>query len=164
MSIAIYPGSFDPITKGHLSVLKAGLIAFDMIIIAILQNSEKRYLFDLDERKQMVHEAMIENDIESKKVQVDSFHGLLVDYCKKKKARVILRGLRAVSDFEYEFQMANMNRHLYSDAETVFIMADNTHFYVSSRLIKEVASLKGQISGLVPECVATQLEKRLKKI
>ncbi len=159
MSIAIYPGSFDPITNGHLSIIRGGLVAFDKLIIAVASNPKKTPMFSVEERTDMIRESAPEPD----RVEVDAFDGLLVDYCKKRNARVVLRGLRAVADFEYELQMANMNRHLYEQMETVFIMADDANFYVSSNLVKEAAKLGGNIQGLVPETVATRLTQKLAK-
>ena len=161
MSIAVYPGSFDPITNGHTSILRGGLVAFDKIIMAVLNNSRKTALFTVDERMQMIRDAASEMGLDDARVEVDSFDGLLVEYCRSKKANVILRGLRAVADFEYELQMANMNRHLNPNVETTFIMADDAHFYVSSNLIKEAAKLGGNIEALVPKTVANRLREKL---
>jgi pantetheine-phosphate adenylyltransferase len=155
MSVAIYAGSFDPITNGHVSIIKSGLVAFDKIIVAVLINPAKKPLFALDERIQMIHDAVGPEP----RVEVDRFEGLLVDYARKKNARVVLRGLRAVADFEHELQMANMNRTLNEEMETVFIMA-NDYFFVSSSLVKEAASLGGDISGVVPPSVEKQLRER----
>ncbi len=161
MTTAIYPGSFDPITYGHTSIIKGGLVAFDEIVVAILTNAKKTPLFSLDERVEMIRESIVEEGADPSRVSIDTFDGLLVDYCAKKNARVILRGLRAVSDFEYELQMANMNRHLNHDVETVFIMAENEYFYVASRLVKEVSRLGGDVTGLVPRCVERRLRDKL---
>jgi pantetheine-phosphate adenylyltransferase len=162
MSVAIYPGSFDPITNGHVSIIKGGLVAFDKLIIAVVTNPKKDALFTVDERIEMIGEATntLPNGGDGR-IEVDSFDGLLVDYAKAKGARVLLRGLRAVADFEYELQMANMNRHLNEDVETVFIMADDAFFYVSSNLIKEAAKLGGDVGGLTPEPVARRLYAKL---
>ena len=154
MSAAIYAGSFDPITNGHVSIIESGLVAFEKIIVAVLHNTRKTALFSVDERIEMIRDAVGDND----RVEVDMFgDGLLVDYCKKKGVRVVLRGLRAVGDFEHELQMANMNRHFDDSVETVFLMASD-YFYVSSSLIKEAAQLGGDLTGVVPELV----EKKLK--
>lgn len=162
MTIAVYPGSFDPITHGHTSIIKSGLVAFDRLVVAVLHNPRKNPLFSVDERVQMIRSAADEMDgIDPDRIEVDCFDGLLVEYCRKKGARVILRGLRAVADFEYELQMANMNRHLNGDIETMFIMADDAYFYVSSNLIREAARLGGDVSELVPTMVAEQLPKKL---
>jgi pantetheine-phosphate adenylyltransferase len=156
MTIAIYAGSFDPITKGHVSIIRSGLVAFDRIVVAVVMNPNKKSLFTIDERKEMIR-ASLDAD---PRVDVDSFEGLLADYARKKNVRVVLRGLRGVADFEYELQMANMNRNLNTEMETVFIMA-NDYFYVSSSLVKEAALLGGDVSSVVPEIVATKLRERL---
>lgn len=161
MTVAVYPGSFDPITNGHTSILRSGLVAFEKIVMAVLYNPRKNAMFTVQERMDMIREAAEEMGIEPARVEVDSFDGLLVDYCRKKGAQVILRGLRAVADFEYELQMANMNRHLNADIETTFIMADDAHFYVSSNLIKEAAKLGGNVDELVPAVVAARLRDKL---
>ncbi len=161
MTVAVYPGSFDPITNGHTSILRSGLVAFEKIVMAVLYNPRKNAMFTVEERMDMIREAAQEMGIEPARVEVDSFDGLLVDYCRKKGAQVILRGLRAVADFEYELQMANMNRHLNPDVETTFIMADDAHFYVSSNLIKEAAKLGGNVDELVPAVVASRLRDKL---
>ena len=157
MTTAIYPGSFDPITNGHVSILRGGLVAFDRLIVAVLQNPKKSALFTVEERIEMLRET-VGND---PRVEIDSFEGLLVDYAKRKNARVVLRGLRAVADFEYELQLANMNRHLNEEVETVFIMAKDAYFYVSSNLVKEAAKLGGDVSKLVPAGVNDKLVKKL---
>lgn len=161
MSAAIYPGSFDPITNGHVSIIESGLVAFDRLTVAVLNNPKKEPMFTVDERIELIRGALGELGIKDQRYEVDTFDGLLVDYAKKKGARVILRGLRAVADFEYELQMANMNRHLNEDVETVFIMANDAYFYVASNLVKEAASLGGDIDNLVPKCVARKLRERL---
>jgi pantetheine-phosphate adenylyltransferase len=152
-SAAIYAGSFDPITNGHVAVIRSGLVAFDRIIVAVLTNTAKNPLFSVDERMEFIRDAVGENPA----VEVDRFDdGLLVDYARKRGVRVLLRGLRAVGDFEHELQMANINRHLADGVETVFIMA-NDYFYVSSTLIKEAAALGGNLHGMVPELVEKKL-------
>jgi pantetheine-phosphate adenylyltransferase len=156
MSAAIYAGTFDPITNGHLSIIRSGLVAFDEIIVAVLTNTKKTPLFSVEERMEMITSAMNGDT----RVTVDRFdHGLLVDYARDKGVRVVLRGLRAVGDFEHELQMANMNRHLNPAIETVFIMASD-YFFVSSSLIKEAASLGGDLKGIVPEFVAEKLRHK----
>jgi pantetheine-phosphate adenylyltransferase len=156
MSAAIYAGSFDPITNGHVSIVQSGLVAFDRIIVAVLTNSKKQPLFDAADRIEMIKDA-VKGD---PRVEVDRFDdGLLVDYARKKGVRVVLRGLRAVGDFEHELQMANMNRHLDSNIETVFIMASD-YFFVSSSLIKEAASLGGDLRGVVPPLVEKKLREK----
>jgi pantetheine-phosphate adenylyltransferase len=160
-NVAVYPGSFDPITNGHVDLVNRTLRVFDKIIIAIATNPGKdSSLFSLEERLQMVREVF--KGLEGR-VQAESFEGLLVDYAERKKARVIIRGLRAVSDFEYEFQMAMMNHHLKPNLETLFMMTGESEFYTSSRLVKEVVSLGGDVSGLVPENVLTKLVQKLRR-
>ncbi len=161
MTLAVYPGSFDPITRGHTSIIQAGLVAFERIVVAVLNNSEKSPLFTVDERIDMIRSSVVELGEDPSRVEVDSFDGLLVDYVRKKEARVILRGLRAVADFEYELQMANMNRHLNEHVTTVFIMANDAYFYVASNLVKEVTKLGGDVTKLVPDCVAAKLRAKL---
>jgi len=154
---AIYPGSFDPITKGHTAILHSGLVAFEKIIVAVLNNDSKAPLFSVEERMEMIRESAADMGADPARIEVDSFDGLLVSYAQRRNARVILRGLRAVADFEYELQMANMNRHLDEDIETVFIMANDAYFYVASNLVKEVARLGGNVGGLVPAPVLPRL-------
>ena len=157
--VAVYPGSFDPLTNGHVDIILRGARLFDRIIVAILRNAEKQPLFTFDERESMAREVFRENA----NVDVEAFDGLLVDYAAARGASAIVRGLRAVSDFEFELQMALMNRRLGPDIETVFMMPAEQYTYVSSRLIKEVFSLGGQVAGLVPEVVEQHLrEKRAK--
>ena len=154
--IAIYPGSFDPLTNGHVDIIERGARIFDSIIVAILANVEKTPLFTEQERVAIIRDVFKG----ARNVQVDTFDGLLVQYAQRKKASVLVRGLRAVSDFEYEFQMALMNRHLAPELETVFMMPDEKYTYISSRLIKEVFSLGGEIEGLVPAVVEDQLREK----
>jgi pantetheine-phosphate adenylyltransferase len=154
--MAIYPGSFDPITNGHLSILRRSLTIFDSVTIAVASQPRKSTLFTLEERMEMIKEST-KND---KKVFVDSFQGLLVDYVKRKEANVILRGMRALSDFEYEFQMSLMNRKLSRDIQTIFMMTDYKWLYTSSTIIKEAASYGGAIQGLVPDIVCQRLKER----
>jgi len=155
--VAIYPGSFDPITNGHLDLIERGSAFFDKLIVSILRNDEKEALFSVEERMEMLSEVVggFSN------VEVGSFDGLLVDYAAQSGASVILRGIRAVSDYEYELQMALMNRRLRPEIETVFLMAGEAHSFVSSRLVKEVIRLRGNISGLVPPSVESRLRKRV---
>jgi pantetheine-phosphate adenylyltransferase len=152
--VAIYPGSFDPLTNGHVDIIRRGARLFDRIVIAVLINLEKAPLFTVPERVEIAREAFIGNS----NVEVDTFDGLLVDYARKRGAGVIVKGLRAVSDFEFEMQMALMNRKLNPEVETVFMMPTQPYTYVSSRLVKEVVALGGSVHGLVPESV----EKRLR--
>jgi pantetheine-phosphate adenylyltransferase len=161
--IAVYPGSFDPITKGHTSILHSGLVAFEKIIVAVLNNDKKEALFSVAERMEMIRESAAEMGADPGRIEVDHFDGLLVSYAQRRNARVILRGLRAVADFEYELQMANMNRHLDPEVETVFIMANDAYFYVASNLVKEVARLGGNVADLVPGPVLPKLLAKLDK-
>ena len=154
---AVYPGSFDPITNGHLDIMERALSIFDKLIIAVLENPRKSSLFSVEERMEMIRDAAAGKKLA---VQVDSFSGLLIDYLKKKKARVIIRGLRAVSDFEYEFQLALMNRNLDGSIETVFLMTDEVNSYLSSNIVKEVAVLGGDISKFVTPLVKKELYRK----
>jgi len=156
--VAIYPGSFDPITYGHIDIVERTLEIFDKVIIAIADNADKRPLFSIEERLQMV--KIIFKDTPN--IIVDSFKGLLVEYVAKTNAKVILRGLRATSDFEYEFHMASMNRSLNTHLDTLFMMTSKDYFFVSSRTIKEVAKLGGGVEGLVPDLVARRLKEKFK--
>ena len=154
--IAIYPGSFDPLTNGHLDLIERGSKIFDELIVAILRNSEKTPLFSLGERRQML-EAMTER---WNNVRVDTFEGLMVDYAVRVEATAVLRGIRAISDYEYELQMALMNRKLAPNLETVFMMPAEAYSYLSSRLVREIAQLGGPVSGLVPELVEQRLREK----
>jgi pantetheine-phosphate adenylyltransferase len=154
MTLAVYPGSFDPLTNGHVDIITRGSRLFDRIIVAILVNAEKAPLFSMQERVEIARDVF--KDMPN--VEVDTFEGLLVDYVARRKAQVIVRGLRAVSDFEYEFQMALMNQRLNGTIDTVFMMPAEKYTYTSSRLIKEVFALGGRIDGLVPQ----QVEQRLR--
>ena len=156
---AIYPGSFDPPTNGHLSLIQRGLKVFDSLIVAVANNPAKNPLFSAEERKQMIREAVSGNA----RLRVDSFNGLLVDYAKAQGVHTVLRGLRAVSDFEYEFQIANMNRNLDPEFESVFMMTGEDYFYVASSLVREVASFGGDVSRLVPPNVYAALRARLRR-
>src|SRR5580765_189063 len=156
--LAIYPGSFDPITNGHVDLVKRTLRVFGKVIVAIASNPEKdRSLFGLQERMDMVNEVFAEL---GGRVTADSFQGLLVDYAERKGSTVVIRGLRAISDFEYEFQMAMMNHRLKPQLETLFMMTGESEFYTSSRLVKEVVSLGGNVSGLVPDNVLKRLNQK----
>ena len=159
-TLAVYPGSFDPLTNGHVDIISPGARLFDRIIAAILVNAEKSPLFTMDERVEITRSVFKTHS----NVEVDTFDGLLVDYVERRDAQVIVRGLRAVSDFEFEFQMALMNRRLRPKIETVFMMPAEQYTYISSRLIKEVFSLGGRVEGLVPDLVEQRLRgKGLKR-
>jgi len=153
---AIYPGSFDPVTNGHVDVVERGLELFDRIIVVILHNPQKTSLFSLEERVEMLQESLrgLGN------IEVDTFHGLTVDYCVKHDAQAILRGMRAVSDFEYEFQLALMNRRIEREVETVFLMTGFRWIYISSSIIKDAARHGGDVSGLVPDHVCEKLREK----
>ena len=155
--IAIYPGSFDPITNGHLDLIQRGSRMFDKLIVSILRNDAKQALFSVEERTEMLREVLQVYP----NVDVNSFDGLLVDHAAAQEATVLLRGIRAISDYEYELQMALMNRRLRPDIETIFMMASETYSFISSRLVKEVFSLGGSISGLVPPAVEARLRTTL---
>ncbi|HET7208064.1 MAG TPA: pantetheine-phosphate adenylyltransferase [Terriglobales bacterium] len=155
--LAIYPGSFDPLTNGHLDLIERGSKIFDELIVAILRNPEKQPLFSLSERKEMMA-AMTER---WKNVRVDTFDGLMVDYAVRVKASAVLRGIRAISDYEYELQMALMNRKLAPNLETVFMMPAEAYSYLSSRLVREIAQLGGAIDGLVPDLVIQRLREKM---
>jgi pantetheine-phosphate adenylyltransferase len=157
--VAIYPGSFDPITSGHLDVIQRGSRMFSRVIVAILQNEAKQPLFTLAERMEMLRESLAGFS----GVEVDTFQGLLADYALAQGAAVILRGIRAISDYEYELQMALMNRRLQPGLETIFLPASETFSFISSKLVKEVISLGGNITGLVPPLVEDHLRRRIAK-
>jgi len=157
--IAVYPGSFDPITNGHLDLIERASRLFERLIVAILRNEAKKPLFSVEERLEMVREVLRGYP----NVEVASFGGLLVEFAASRGARVILRGIRAISDYEYELQMALMNRRLAPDIETVFLMAAEDYSFLSARLVKEVVALGGDVSGLVPPLVEERLRKRLAK-
>ena len=154
--VVIYPGTFDPITHGHISVISRALKIFDRLVIAILNNPQKLPLFSIEERIQMIREVLKDQ----RHLEVESFNGLLVDYVIQKKTNVVIRGLRALSDFEYEFQMALMNRKLNREVQSIFLMTDYKWFYTSSTIIKEAASLGGDVSGLVPPVVCRKLKEK----
>ncbi len=158
-SLAVYPGTFDPITNGHLDLIKRALRIFDRLIIAIGENPAKKPLFSLEERLTMVKEAIADFPCRDR-VEVESFAGLLVDFATRKRAKVIVRGLRAVSDFEYEFQLALMNRRLNRQIDTIFLMPGFKWFFISSTIVKEAARFGGDVSGLVPPNVEVRLREK----
>jgi pantetheine-phosphate adenylyltransferase len=158
MRIAIYPGSFDPLTNGHLDVVQRAAKLFDRVIVAVAKNESKNPLFTLEEREALVKESVAHLP----NVRTDSFDGLLVEYVAARKARAIVRGLRAVSDFEFEFQLALMNRKLDENIETIFMMPKDTYTFLSSRIVKEIARLGGDVSAFVPVHVRVALHKKLK--
>ncbi len=160
MRRAIYPGSFDPVTNGHLDIIERGCKLFDEIVIAVLINQEKRALFTVEERVRILEDVLSEIESGGCRLKVDSFQGLLMKYAVEKEADAIVRGIRAVSDYEYELQMALMNRRLEPRIETVFMMAAEDYSYVSSRLVKEVYQLGGTIHGLVPPAVEERMKKK----
>ena len=158
--IAVYPGSFDPITNGHVDIVRRSLQVFDTVVIAMAHDADKAApLFSPEERVAMIREVFRDDP----RVRAESFRGLLVEYVNGVGARVIVRGLRAVADFEYEFQMTMMNRYLDPRIETIFMMTSESHFYTSSRLVREVAGLGGRVDGLVPDPVVQRLRERLAK-
>jgi pantetheine-phosphate adenylyltransferase len=156
MRLAIYPGSFDPPTNGHLDIIHRSLRLFDRVVVAVVHNSNKNALFTMEERKTLLGQCV--ND---PRIEVDAFTGLMVDYARRRGAVAVIRGLRAVSDFEYEFQMANMNRKLSRDVEAVFMMTNEENFYISSRLVREVATFGGDVTDLVPAPVLAALKQKL---
>ena len=158
MKIAIYPGTFDPITNGHLDIIIRSIKFVDKLIIAVSNNSKKNTLFRIDERVEIIKKVFDDENISN--VEVDIFDGLLMNYVNKKKANIVIRGLRAISDFEYEFQMTGMNYKLNPKIETVFLMSSDKYQLISSKLIKEINSLKGDISQFVPKAVEIKLKKK----
>jgi pantetheine-phosphate adenylyltransferase len=160
MTTAIYPGSFDPLTFGHLDLIERSARLFDHVIVSILRNPQKAPLFSVDERVEIMRGILKPRFAN---VDVDVFYGLLVDFATQRKAQVIVRGIRAVTDYEYEFQMALINRRLAPGIETVFMMPAENYSYVSSRMVKEIVKLGGSVAGLVPEIVESRLKQRFKK-
>ncbi|MBI3919948.1 MAG: pantetheine-phosphate adenylyltransferase [Armatimonadetes bacterium] len=157
MQIAVYPGSFDPITNGHIDIIERTAQIFDRVVVAVAINEEKLPVFTVEERVEIIRDAIrhVPN------VEVDQFAGLLVDFMRQQQSNVVVRGLRAISDFEYEFQMAQMNKQLYPQMETLFMMTQPEHGYLSSRIVKEIARFGGQVDQMVPGVVATQLKEKL---
>ncbi len=158
--VAVYPGSFDPITNGHIDLIQRGLKIFDRIVVAVATNAFKKSLFTIEERMEMIRISLDDHP----KVEIDTFDGLLVEYAKRKQAKVVLRGLRAVTDFEYEFQLAMMNRRLEPEIETVFLMTGLRWVFLSSSILKEAAVHGGNIEGMVPEVVAQRLRRRFAEL
>jgi pantetheine-phosphate adenylyltransferase len=156
VSLAVYPGTFDPITNGHVDILRRSLKIFDRVVVALADNVRKTPLFSLTERQTLITEALGSDP----RLEIDAFQGLLADYCRKRGATVVIRGLRALADFEYEFQSAHMNRRLAPDVETMFLMTSEDSFYVSSSLVKEVALMGGEVSRMVPPGVAAALTQK----
>jgi pantetheine-phosphate adenylyltransferase len=159
VSLAVYPGTFDPITNGHVDILRRSLKIFDRVVVALADNIRKKPLFSLAERTGFISDALGGDP----RLEVDAFQGLLAEYCRKRGATVVVRGLRALADFEYEFQLAHMNRHLAPDVETMFLMTGEESFYVSSSLVKEVALMGGDVSRMVPPGVAAALTEKRKQ-
>jgi pantetheine-phosphate adenylyltransferase len=157
--LAVYPGTFDPITNGHADIMRRSLNIFDRVVVAIADNVRKEPLFSLAERKQMISTALDGDP----RIEIDAFQGLLVDYVRRRQAGVVIRGLRALADFEYEFQLAHMNRHLAPELETLFLMTSEESFYVSSSLVKEVALMGGDVSRMVPPAVVSALRGKTLK-
>lgn len=158
MSLALYPGSFDPITYGHVNIIQRGLAVFDELIVAVAHNVRKQPLFTPEERMEMIRASVGDDP----RVRITTFQGLLVQYAESVGANVVLRGLRAVSDFEFEFQLAHMNRRLSPQLETIFMMTGEEHFYVASNLVREIAQFGGDVAPLVPPVVAAKLKERFK--
>jgi len=159
MTLAVYPGTFDPITNGHADILRRSLKIFDRVVVALAENVRKAPLFSIDDRRKMIADALGGDA----RLEVDAFQGLLAEYCRRRGATVVIRGLRALADFEYEFQTAHMNRRLAPDVETMFLMTSEESFYVSSSLVKEVALMGGDVSGLVPAGVVAALAEKRKQ-
>jgi len=159
VTLAVYPGTFDPITNGHVDILRRSLKIFDRVVVAVAENIRKTPLFSLSERRAMIADAL-DRDA---RLEVDAFQGLLAEYCRRRGANVVIRGLRALADFEYEFQLAHMNRRLAPDVETLFLMTGEDSFYVSSSLVKEVALMGGDVSRMVPQSVAAALADKRKQ-
>jgi len=155
--VAVYPGTFDPITNGHVDIVRRAVNLFDRVIVALAENPRKAPLFTPSERAAMIRQCFSDEA----RVEVDHFGGLLIDYARRRSAKVVIRGLRAIADFEYEFQAAHMNRHLAPDVETLFLMTSEESFYVSSSLVKEVASMGGDVTRIAPPAVVAALAKKL---
>ena len=161
--IAVYPGTFDPVTNGHLDIIKRSLRIFDEIVVLLAKNVQKSTFFTLSERMEQL-QKVIEYEGLKDKAKIDCFDGLLVDYCKEKNINIIIRGLRPLVDFEYEFEMAMANRELNHNVETVFILTDHEYFYLRSTLIKDVLKLGGDVSSKIPACIKDEITKKIRKI
>jgi pantetheine-phosphate adenylyltransferase len=159
MNVAVYPGSFDPITNGHLDVVERAVRVFDRVIVAVLENPRKEPLWSVDDRVATIRAAFTESDLPGDRILVETFDGLTVEFCRRREARFIVRGLRAISDFEAEMQLAHNNRRLAPDVDSVFFMTAVEHGYVSSSLVKEIARFGGDVSGMVPAAVAERLRE-----
>ena len=158
--LVVYPGTFDPITNGHLDIIKRAVKIFESLTVLVIRHPEKSPLFSLEERIEFIRSATVN----CKGIEIDSFDGLLMGYAKEHEVRVIIRGLRAVSDFDYEFQMTQLNRRLYSEVETIFIMPREEYFFLSSSMVKEIASYGGDVSGFVPKSVVESLTQMVEKL
>jgi pantetheine-phosphate adenylyltransferase len=158
-NIAVYPGSYDPLTNGHIDIIERGLKIFDKIIVAVLKNPDKTYLFTLEERQQMLRSVFKD----SQRIEVDHFEGLLVDYLNRKGVNTVVRGLRAISDFEIEFQMALMNRKIEPRIETIFFVPSDSYSFLSSKLVKEIYHLGGEVSSMVPQIVDVKLKEKFRR-
>jgi len=156
---AVYPGSYDPLTNGHIDIIERGLKIFDKITVAVLMNPQKNYLFELEERLEILNHTFEDNS----RIEVDFFEGLLVDYLNRKKITTVVRGLRAISDFEVEFQMALMNRRISPEVETIFLVPSVNYSFLSSRLVKEIYQLGGEIRQMVPELVDQKLKEKYRR-
>ena len=161
-TVGLYPGSFDPITNGHLDIIQRASRIVDHLIVGVAENKKKDYFFSMEERKELIEETVSKNKKNLNNVNVEVFDGLLMHYAEKIKANVIIRGLRAISDFDYEFQMTGMNARLNSDIETVFLMASEKHQFISSRFVKEIFLLNGDVSSFIPNEVFAALNTKLK--
>jgi pantetheine-phosphate adenylyltransferase len=157
-NIAVYPGSYDPLTNGHIDIIERGLKIFDKIIVAVMKNPAKTYLFSLEERQQILRSVFKD----AQRIEIDHFEGLLVDYLNQKKVNTVVRGLRAISDFEIEFQMALMNRKIEPRIETIFFVPSDSYSFLSSKLVKEIYQLGGEVSSMVPRIVDLKLKKKFR--
>ena len=161
-TIGLYPGSFDPITNGHLDIIQRASRIVDHLIVGVAENKKKAYFFSMNERKELIQDSISNNKEVSNNINVEAFDGLLMSYAEKIKAKVIIRGLRAISDFDYEFQMTGMNARLNSSIETIFLMASEKHQFISSRFVKEIFLLKGDVSSFIPYGVFAALNRKVK--